>query len=232
MVNNVSTLQVHIFGSWINLFCQARNKRQTLLHRKWSHQYGVGSFSCLLYNVYYLYLFTYTGVQHALHIRWCSCSLTVGHRMSRVEHELLSLPEDLNLHPVFSGVRVALYKVCRSLFVLLVVFFSFGHYIVCPLIYGFWLPLWCLQIWIDLGDCYHTSSKLRCQKAWAMYVDCLLSNATFNNISVISWRSILLVEETRGPGENHHPVARHWQTLSHNVVSSTPRHERGSNSQL
>jgi hypothetical protein len=26
-------------------------------------------------------------------------------------------------------------------------------------------------------------------------------NATFNNISVISWRSVLLVEETRGPGE-------------------------------
>jgi hypothetical protein len=47
--------------------------------------------------------------------------------------------------------------------------------------------------------------------------------ATFNNISVISWRSVLLVEETGVPGENHRPVASHWQTLSHNVVSSTPR---------
>jgi hypothetical protein len=28
-------------------------------------------------------------------------------------------------------------------------------------------------------------------------------NATFNNISVISWRSVLLVEETGVPGENH-----------------------------
>jgi hypothetical protein len=27
-----------------------------------------------------------------------------------------------------------------------------------------------------------------------------------------------LVEETGGPGENHRPVASHWQTLSHNVV--------------
>jgi hypothetical protein len=26
------------------------------------------------------------------------------------------------------------------------------------------------------------------------------------------------------PGENQRPVASHWQTLSHNVVSSTPRH--------
>jgi hypothetical protein len=34
------------------------------------------------------------------------------------------------------------------------------------------------------------------------------------------------------PGENHWPVASQWQTLSHNVVSSTPRHEQDSNSQL
>ena len=46
----------------------------------------------------------------------------------------------------------------------------------------------------------------------------MMFNATFNNISVISWRSVLLVEETGGPGENHQPVASHLQTLSHNVV--------------
>ena len=49
-------------------------------------------------------------------------------------------------------------------------------------------------------------------------------NATFNNISVISWWSVLLVEETGVLGEDHRPVASHWQTLLHNVVSSTPRH--------
>jgi len=48
----------------------------------------------------------------------------------------------------------------------------------------------------------------------------MVLNATFNNISVISWRSVLLVEET---GENYQPVASHVQTLSHNVVSSSPR---------
>jgi hypothetical protein len=26
------------------------------------------------------------------------------------------------------------------------------------------------------------------------------------------------VDETGGPGENHQPVASHWQTLSQNVV--------------
>jgi hypothetical protein len=35
---------------------------------------------------------------------------------------------------------------------------------------------------------------------------------------------IHIVEETGVPGENHRPVASHQQTLSHNVISSTPRH--------
>ena len=34
----------------------------------------------------------------------------------------------------------------------------------------------------------------------------LVFSTTFNNISVISWRSDLLMEET---GENHRPVASH-----------------------
>jgi len=49
-------------------------------------------------------------------------------------------------------------------------------------------------------------------------------NVTFNNISVISWRSVLMEEETAVPWENHRPVASHWQALLRNVVSSTPRH--------
>jgi len=51
----------------------------------------------------------------------------------------------------------------------------------------------------------------------------MVFSATFNNISVILWQSVLLVEETRVPGENHRPTASHCQTLSQNVVSSTPR---------
>jgi len=37
----------------------------------------------------------------------------------------------------------------------------------------------------------------------------MVFNATFNNISVILWRSILSVEEIGGNGENHRPVASH-----------------------
>jgi hypothetical protein len=34
--------------------------------------------------------------------------------------------------------------------------------------------------------------------------------------------SFLLMEEIGAPRENHRPAVSHWQTLSHNVVSSTP----------
>jgi hypothetical protein len=49
----------------------------------------------------------------------------------------------------------------------------------------------------------------------------MVFNATFNNISVISWRSVLLVDETGGARKNHIPIAGHRQTLSHNVVHLT-----------
>jgi hypothetical protein len=49
---------------------------------------------------------------------------------------------------------------------------------------------------------------------------CLVPLSTI--ISVMSWRSVLLVE---GTWENHRPVASNWQTLSHNVESSTLMHE-------
>jgi hypothetical protein len=51
-----------------------------------------------------------------------------------------------------------------------------------------------------------------------LFVCLVVFNATFNNISVISGRSVLLVEETGGPEENHRIVVNHSQILSHNVV--------------
>jgi hypothetical protein len=35
----------------------------------------------------------------------------------------------------------------------------------------------------------------------------MVFNATFNNLSVISWRLVYLVEEIGEPVENHRPVA-------------------------
>jgi len=60
----------------------------------------------------------------------------------------------------------------------------------------------------------------------------IVFNASFSKISVISWLSVLLAEETGVPGQNYRPVANHWQTVSHDVVSSTSSHERDPNSQI
>ena len=49
-----------------------------------------------------------------------------------------------------------------------------------------------------------------CSHTFIKKVRVMVFNATCNNISVISWQSFLLVEETRVPGENHRPVASHW----------------------
>ena len=43
----------------------------------------------------------------------------------------------------------------------------------------------------------------------------MVFNATFNNISVISWRSVLLVEETGIPEENHRPVLQVTNKIYH-----------------
>jgi hypothetical protein len=50
--------------------------------------------------------------------------------------------------------------------------------------------------WVRFFFNYH--EHYRC-----LFVCLMVFNATFNNISVISWRSVLLVKETRGTGENH-----------------------------
>ena len=54
------------------------------------------------------------------------------------------------------------------------------------------------------SPCIHSSAALH-----RGLVRFMVFNATFNNISAISWWSVLLVEKTRVPGENHHPVASH-----------------------
>ena len=62
-----------------------------------------------------------------------------------------------------------------------------------------------------------------------LWFNIMVFSATFNNITIISWRSVLVV--VPGPTENHRPVSSTWQTLSHNVVSSTPCHACDTNSQ-
>ena len=63
----------------------------------------------------------------------------------------------------------------------------------------------------------------------------MVFNATFNNISVISCQSVFIGggnRSTQRKPSTCRNYASHQQTLSHNVESSTLRHERNSNSQL
>jgi hypothetical protein len=41
-------------------------------------------------------------------------------------------------------------------------------------------------------------------------IDFWCFNATFNNISAILWRPVLVVEEAEVPRENHRPWASNW----------------------
>ena len=58
------------------------------------------------------------------------------------------------------------------------------------------------------------SSKFKYENRTSNRERIMVFNATFNNISVASWLSVLLMEETGIPGQNHRPVASHWQTLT------------------
>ena len=88
-------------------------------------------------NLCYLYLLTYTGVQHEFH------SNMVGVTCGAGTADYSRAPE---FTPVHSGVRVARSLVfcfvdrCLSFWP-----FSFGHRIICPSIYGFPLPFCYLQ---------------------------------------------------------------------------------------
>jgi hypothetical protein len=70
-----------------------------------------------------------------------------------------------------------------------------------------------------------SSYRLTTRAFWVYLFVCpfCFFNDTFNNISVISWRSVLLVEETGVPGENHRPAASIGPTVLQNVVSSIPQ---------
>ena len=116
--------------------------------------------------------------------------------------------------------------------------FCVGQYFECT--YIFYIIFFSPYFWHHkfLKETLHDIVKLKRDfqkgniirmKTWCKWVRNLpagwfmVFDAPFNNISVISWWSVLLVEENVVPRENHWPVASHWQTLSHNVVSSTSR---------
>ena len=77
----------------------------------------------------------------------------------------------------------------------------------------------------------HTNVTFKNVVHWLICIFSIKDMPWLYIIYIILWQSVLLVEETGVPGEDHRPAAIQWQTLSYNVVSSTPRHERNLNSQ-
>jgi hypothetical protein len=70
-------------------------------------------------------------------------------------------------------------------------------------------PIIALYMMNIIADLVHTWSGTTNRDLRCLFVYLMVFKATFNNISVISWRSVLLMEDTEGPGENHRPVASH-----------------------
>ena len=56
-----------------------------------------------------------------------------------------------------------------------------------------------------------SKNSLSKEAAFIVRAKAMVFNATFNNISVILWQSVLLVEETGVPRENDRPAASHYK---------------------
>jgi len=76
--------------------------------------------------------------------------------------------------------------------------------------------LCCLKITF-LYQCQNVCVDNTLHEYTAVQIDLIwfiVFNATFSNISAISWRPVLVVEEAGVPGENHWPWASNWYTFS------------------
>ena len=102
------------------------------------------------------------------------------------------------MRQVFSGLRVML---CRPVFVLFVPF-------LCVIVLSVLLRFVAFDYLFGIYNILFTHTiKHTFSYAIGVTDRVMVFNAIFNNLSVISWRSVLLVEETGVPGENHRPAA-------------------------
>jgi hypothetical protein len=66
-----------------------------------------------------------------------------------------------------------------------------------------YISVYCFALFQELTSVHDTNGVIRIHKLidWFLFV----LNAIFSNISAISWRPVLVVEEAGVPGENHRP---------------------------
>jgi hypothetical protein len=72
-----------------------------------------------------------------------------------------------------------------------------------PINHGIYLNTIESNLYVNVKDVDNFTLNRQNNKVIWNRVRAMVFNTTFNNISVISWRSVLLVEETAVPGENH-----------------------------
>ena len=118
---------------------------------------------------------------HDLHIRWCSCRLTLSWRVSLVKHELFTHGGTW-VQSVSNGVHFA-----QSLVFVL-------HFINhCLYICVLFLLSIILYLLVNLNSCFFYNVVNGIELNWI-----LVFNATFSNISAISWRPVLVIFITCG----------------------------------
>jgi predicted thioredoxin/glutaredoxin len=84
----------------------------------------------------------------------------------------------------------------------------------CLLAYSIELSLFILDA--RNADC-NTNVRVSHPQWFCFWLGFMVFNVTFNNISAISWQSVLLVEETGIPEEIHRPVVSHWHTANFSI---------------
>jgi hypothetical protein len=67
-----------------------------------------------------------------------------------------------------------------------------------------------LQAIIYITDSFHNFVLILRAFVFVILFDFIVFNATFSNVSAISWRPVLVVEEVGVPGENPRPWASNW----------------------
>jgi hypothetical protein len=92
---------------------------------------------------------------------------------------------------------------------------NLGFYYWQKYIYDWWI----VESRPDIRIAVVLLTRVKSTKLFVLLVCLLVFNATFNNSSIISWRSVLLVEETGGAGENHRSVT---DKLYHKMLYTSP----------
>ena len=80
-------------------------------------------------------------------------------------------------------------------------------------VFSVFLPVWYFCFFLDATAFFPSYKRqmqrdLQMERQFGYGLWCLMPLSTI----AISWQSVLLVEKNEVPGENHWPVAGHWQT--------------------